>query len=111
MVLHIKVSADTMCGVMLCDVTEVFTHPFAECTLGMSDVLFEAHLTSNTINDIIGLATTTPNGVVFATSDRTFNATTFVQFYAVPAVLSRAGCAFVISLEVPHGLDVHGVSY
>ena len=111
MTLHIKVSTDTMCGVVLCDVTEVFTHPFAECTLGMSDVLLDAHLTCNTINDTIGFATTTPNGVIFATSDRTFNASTFVQFYAIPAVLSRAGCAFVISLEVPHGLNVHGVSY
>ena len=80
-------------------------------SLGLSDVLLEAHLTCNAINDIVGLTTTTLNGVIFATSNRTFNASTFVQFDAIPAVLSRAGCTFVISLEVPHGLNVHGVSY
>ena len=48
--------ADTMCGVVLSDVTEVFTHPFAQC---MTDVLFQTHLTSNTVDNIIGLATAT----------------------------------------------------
>ena len=86
MILHIKVSADTMCGVMLCDVPEVFTHPFTECTLGMSNVLFKTHLTCNAINDIVGLAATTANGVVVATCNWTFNVSNYVQFSAIPAI-------------------------
>ena len=56
MLLHIKVSADTMCGVVLCDVPEMFTHPFTEGTLGMSSVLFKTHLTCNAINNVDGFA-------------------------------------------------------
>ena len=95
MLLHIKVSADTMCGVMLCDVTEVFTHPFTKCSLRMSDVLFKTHLTCYAVNDIVGFATTTSDGVVFATCDLTINGSTSVQFCTVPAIGFSAGLSLI----------------
>ena len=70
MILQIKVSSDTVSGVVLCDVPEVFTHPFTKCTFSVSDVLFKAHLARNAVNNVIGLAATTSDSVVFATSDR-----------------------------------------
>ena len=70
MILLIKVSADTVGGVVLCDVPEVFTHPFTKCTFCVPYVLFKAHLARDAVNNIIGLATTTSDSVVFATSDR-----------------------------------------
>ena len=66
-------SSDTVCGVMLSDISEVFTHSFTQCSYSVPDVLFEAHLASNTIHSIIGLAAATPNGVVFATSNGAYD--------------------------------------
>ena len=73
MVFRIKVSADTVCGIVLSDVSEVFTHPFTQCSFGVPNVLFVTHLTSNTIYDVIGLTATTPDSVVFATSDGAYD--------------------------------------
>ena len=72
MVPHIEVSADTMSGVMLCHVKEMFTHPFTQRTFSVSDVLFKTHLTCD---DIIG--------VVFAASNQAFNGATCIQFNAI----------------------------
>ena len=47
-----------MGGVMLSDVSEVFTHPFTQCSFDVPNVLFQAHLTSDTIDDSVGFATT-----------------------------------------------------
>ena len=68
---EIEVSANTVSGVVLGDVPEVFTHPFTQCSFYMSNVLFETYLTGDAVNNGIGFATTTSNGVVVATSDRT----------------------------------------
>ena len=67
MVPHIEESADTMSGVMLCHVPEVFTHPFTQRTFECVRciVLFKTHLTCD---DIIG--------VVFAASNQAFNGAT-----------------------------------
>ena len=75
MVLHIEVSADTMCGVVLGDVSEVFTHPFTQSSFSMSNILFEAYLTCNAINNVVGLATTASDCVVVATRNRTSDIT------------------------------------
>ena len=69
MILLVEMSANTMCGFMLSDVTKMFTHSLTQCSFGVPNVLFVAHLTSNTIYDVIGLAAATPDSVVFATSD------------------------------------------
>ena len=58
--LHIKLSADTVGGVMLGDISEVFTHPFAQCSFGLTNIAFIAHLTGNTVDDVIRIATTAP---------------------------------------------------
>ena len=89
-------SADTMCGVVLSDVTEVFTHPFAQCSFSMTDVLFQTHLTSNTVDNIIGLATATSNGVVFATGDWTNDLTRSVQFQAISAISFLVDISFIV---------------
>ena len=110
MLLHIEVSADTVCGVVLCDITEVFTHPFTKCAFGVSNVLFETHLACYAINDIVGFATATPDGVVVATCNWTLNGSTSVQFYAVPAVGPGAGLFFIRSLKVWHWLYIKWIS-
>ena len=68
-------SADTMCGVVLGDVLEVFTHPFTQSSFSMSNILFESYLTCNALNNGVGLATTAPNCVVVATRNRTSDVT------------------------------------
>ena len=44
MLLHIEVSADTVRGVVLSDVAEVFAHPFTQSAFCVSNILFETHL-------------------------------------------------------------------
>ena len=66
MLLHIEVSADTVCGVMLIDVTEVFTHPFTQSAFCVSNILFETHLARNAIDDVVRFAAATPDSVVVA---------------------------------------------
>ena len=60
-------SADTVSGVVLGDVAEVFTHPFTQSSFGVSNILFEAYLTCDTVDNVVGLATATSDGVVVAT--------------------------------------------
>ena len=86
MFLRIEVSADTMGGVMLGNVTEMFAHPFAQCSFSVSNILFETYLTSDTVDNVVGFATAAPNGIVVATSNRTFDITRSVQFDAISAV-------------------------
>ena len=71
--------------VVLGDAAEVFTHPLTQCTYSVSNTLFKTYLTSDTIDNVVGFATTAPNGIVIATSDRTFDITRSVQFNAVSA--------------------------
>ena len=91
MLLHVEVSADTVCGVVLSDVAKVFAHPFAQGAFSVSNILFETHLARNAINDVVGFAATTPDSVVVATSNWTLDGSTGVQFDTVPAVRSSAG--------------------
>ena len=87
---------------MLGDISEVFTHPFTQCSFGMPNILFETYLAGDTIDNVVGFATTTSNGVVVASSDRTFNLARSVQFNAVSAVFASAEIAFVIAWGVFH---------
>ena len=43
MFLKIKVSANTMGGVMFGDVAKVFAHLFTQCSLCMSNILWQTH--------------------------------------------------------------------
>ena len=62
-----------MSGVVLGDISEVFTHPFTQCSFGMPNILFKTYLAGDTVYNVIGFATATSNGVVVATSDWTFD--------------------------------------
>ena len=46
---EIEVSANTVSGVVLGDVPEVFTHPFTQCSFYMSNVLSETYLTGDAV--------------------------------------------------------------
>ena len=59
------------------------SHICSLCALGVSNVLFKTHLTCNAVNDVIGLAATTSDGVVIVTCNWTFNGSTCVQFNAI----------------------------
>ena len=99
-------SANTMGGVVLGNVAEVFTHPFTQCSFSMSNRLFKTYLTSDTIDNVVGFATTVPNGIVIATSNRTFDITRSVQFNAVSAAFFGAEITFVVLWWVFHFLYI-----
>ena len=58
MIICVVVSADTMCGVVLCDIAKRLTHAFTKRSLGVANMLFVADGASDAINDVIGLAVT-----------------------------------------------------
>ena len=69
MLLRIEMSADTMGGVMLGNVVEVFTHAFTQYSFSVSNILSKTYLTGDTVDNVVGFATTAPNGIVIASSN------------------------------------------
>ena len=63
---------------------------------------FETSLTSDTIDNVVGFATTAPNGIIVETGNRTFNITRSVQFDAISAFFFGAEILFVILFCVFH---------
>ena len=61
-------SADTMTRVVLCDISEMFTHAFTKSSLGVTDVLFETNNAGYAVYDVVGFAVAIPNGIVFTPS-------------------------------------------
>ena len=47
-------STDTMCSVMLSDVSKVFTHTFPKGALSVADRLFKTEFACDAINDVVG---------------------------------------------------------
>ena len=90
MFLQIKVSADIVCGVVLDYISEVFTHPFIQCSFSVSNILFETYMTGDTVDNVVGFAATAHDGVVVATSDGTSDCTRSVKFHAISAAFIGA---------------------
>ena len=85
MIICVVVSADTMCGVVLCDIAKMLTQAFTKCFLGVANMLFVADGASDAINDVIGLAVTVAYSVILPACNRTDNGTSLIEFGAVPA--------------------------
>ena len=93
MIIRVVVSTDTVCGIVLCDISKMLTHAFTKCSLGVPNVLFVADCASDAINDIIGLAVAGAYSVILHACDRTGNGTSLIEFNAVSAGYS--GASFV----------------
>ena len=85
MVFLVIVLADTMTGIMLCDISKVFTYAFPKSSLGVTNVLLETYYAGNALYDGVGFAVAMSDGVVFTSSNRTGNRACMVSFYAVSA--------------------------
>ena len=85
MIIRVVVSANTMCGIVLCDVAKMLTHAFTKCSLSVANVLFVANSASNTINDIIGLTVAVAYSVILSAYYRTGDGASLIKFDAVSA--------------------------
>ena len=85
MVFLVMMLADTLAGIMLCDISKMFAHAFTNWSLGVTNVLFKAYSAGNAVYDIVCFAVAMEDGVVFTSCYRTGDGAGVIVFHAVSA--------------------------
>ena len=81
-------SSHTVVDFLLCDGSELFTHPITQDSFAVVRISFATFLILNTIYNIVGFTNRAPDGVVTMVRNQARNPTQTVKAYTVSTILT-----------------------